>query len=356
MGNGENIERASVMVAMSGGLDSSVAVYLLLQAAYDVCGATMILCEEEEAARKAAEDAKAVCERFGIPHRTIDLRDRFSECVVGPFCDAYLKGATPNPCVMCNKQLKFGVLHQERERLGLDYLATGHYAQIGFEGERWQLLRAADEAKDQSYMLYNMTQGQLKHTLFPLGGLTKREVREVARNLGLECAEAPESQDICFVPDGDYASFIDSRCGGRPAAFAEGNIVDAQGNVLGRHAGLIHYTLGQRKGIGVAAPEPLYVIEKRVAQNELVVGPKKEAVCQSIKVRDVNLIAVPQIEDPMDAQVKTGYRMAPRPAVLQPCGLGEFVVTFREPVPLCARGQAAVFYDGNTVVGGGTIA
>ena len=256
-------EGISVMMAMSGGVDSSVAALLLRQAGHDVRGATMVLRNDQEStcgSSRDVEDARAVCRRLDIPHDAFDLRDRFDAAVIRPFCDAYLGGRTPNPCIDCNRFLKFEALQQRRRAMGLDYVATGHYARRRWDAatERWQLLRASDKSKDQSYVLYHLTQDTLAHMLFPLGELTKGEVREMARAHGFVTAEKPESQDICFVPDGDYAGFIEGRCGA-DTAFSPGEIVDREGRVLGGHAGLIRYTIGQRKGIGVAAREPLYV-------------------------------------------------------------------------------------------------
>lgn len=359
---------ASVMAAMSGGVDSSVCALLLQQAGYDVRGATMVLRGGEVLSDAAegegptcgssrdVEDARAVCRRLGIPHDAFDLRDRFEAAVVRPFCRAYLEGRTPNPCIACNRSLKFEALQKRRRQLGLDYVATGHYARRRWDEATgcWQLLRASDPAKDQSYVLYHLTQDTLAHMLFPLGELTKDEVRELARAHGFVTAEKPESQDICFVPDGDYTGFIAGRCGA-DTAFSPGEIVDREGRVLGEHAGLIRYTIGQRKGIGVAAREPLYVLGKDAFANQLIVGFKDELLSSGVVACDVNLISGGVLEGPREVQVKTHYRQRPVPAVAEQTGPDELTVTFDEPQRAAAPGQAAVLYEGDIVLGGGTI-
>lgn len=359
---------ASVMAAMSGGVDSSVCALLLQQAGYDVRGATMVLRGGEVlgdagkgegstcGSARDVEDARAVCRRLDIPHDAFDLRDRFDAAVIRPFCDAYLGGRTPNPCIDCNRFLKFEALQQRRRAMGLDYVATGHYARRRWDEATgcWQLLRASDPAKDQSYVLYHLTQDTLAHMLFPLGELTKDEVRELARAHGFVTAEKPESQDICFVPDGDYTGFIAGRCGA-DTAFSPGEIVDREGRVLGEHAGLIRYTIGQRKGIGVAAREPLYVLGKDASANRLIVGFKDELLSSGVVACDVNLISGGVLEGPREVQVKTHYRQRPVPAVAEQAGPDELTVTFDEPQRAAAPGQAAVLYEGDIVLGGGTI-
>lgn len=358
----------SVMMAMSGGVDSSVAAALLTEAGYAVTGATMKLfgadvvgpggdsacCSLDD-----VEDARAVCRRLGIPHCTFNFGELFGEAVIDRFCAAYKRGATPNPCIDCNRYLKFEALQRRRRELGLDAVATGHYARRAFDEStgRWQLLRARDGAKDQSYVLYHLTQDTLAHLLFPLGELTKAEVRALARARGFGNAEKAESQDICFVPDGDYAGFIERRCGGidDAVAFQPGEIVDRAGRVLGEHRGLIHYTVGQRKGIGVAAREPLYVFAKDMEANRLVVGTAAEVQVSSVTARDVNFIAVDCLEAPCSVQVKTHYRQRPVAATARQIGPDELAIVFDEPQRACAPGQAAVLYDGEVVIGGGTI-
>lgn len=350
---------SGVMAAMSGGVDSSVCALLLQEAGYAVRGATMVLRDDQKStcgSSRDVEDAREVCRRLGIPHDAFDLRDRFDAAVVRPFCDAYLEGRTPNPCIACNRFLKFASLQQRRRELGFDYVATGHYARRRWDAAtgRWQLLRACDPAKDQSYVLYHLTQDTLAHMLFPLGELTKGEVRELARARGFVTAAKPESQDICFVPDGDYAGFIEGRCGA-DTAFNPGEIVDREGRVLGEHAGLIRYTIGQRKGIGVAEREPLYVLGKDASANRLIVGFRDELLSSGVVARDVNLIGGDAWEAPREVQVKTHYRQRPVAATVEMSGDDELTVVFDELQSSAAPGQSAVLYDGDEVLGGGTI-
>ena len=394
-----DVVSASVIMAMSGGVDSSVAALLLAEEGYAVTGATMKLFGNEALPEGTestccslddVEDAKAVCRRLGVPHYTFNFGDLFGQQVMNRFCNAYLCGSTPNPCIDCNRYLKFDALQRRRAELGLDYVATGHYARRRFDEAtgRWQLLRGVDPAKDQSYVLYHLTQDALAHMLFPLGELTKSQVRKLARENGFVNAEKPESQDICFVPDGDYVAFIERRVAGRnaggidgapsdwfcsgsncaenapsssfssdaAAAFQPGPIVDREGRLIGQHRGLIHYTIGQRKGIGVAAPEPLYVYAKNTAENQLVVGTASEVLVRGVKARDVNLIATAELPEPTPVQVKTHYRQTPVEAVAQQTGPDELSITFAASQRAAAPGQAVVLYQDDLVVGGGTIA
>lgn len=387
---GKALAGGSVLAAMSGGVDSSVATLLLCREGLAVTGATMKLFGNDTVAGARdtwdameagaanacglastccslddVEDARAVCRRLGVPHYTFNFGDLFGRQVIGRFCAAYLGGTTPNPCIDCNRYLKFEALQRRRRELGLDYVATGHYARRRFDEAtgRWQLLRARDGAKDQSYVLYHLTQDSLAHMLFPLGDLTKDEVRELAREHGFVNADKAESQDICFVPDGDYVGFIERQvCGAegtdasQPPAFQPGPIVDRTGKVLGTHRGLIHYTVGQRKGIGVAASEPLYVFAKDVETRRLVVGTAAEVLVCGVTVRDLNLIAVERFKEPRAAQVKTHYRQRPVAATVKQVADDELAVTFAVPQRAAAPGQAAVLYDGDVVLGGGTIA
>jgi tRNA-specific 2-thiouridylase len=360
----------SVIAAMSGGVDSSVAAARLVEAGASVVGATMKLFDNDALACDApsgccsledVEDARLVCLRLGVEHFTFNFKGAFGRDVMDKFCTSYIEGRTPNPCIDCNRYLKFEALQRRRVEMNADFVATGHYARTRYNDAsgRFELLRAVDGAKDQSYVLYHLTQDQLAHMVFPLGELTKPEVRELARALELETAEKPESQDICFVPDGNYAAFIQNRFGERSrVAFEPGEIVDMQGRVLGQHQGLVYYTPGQRKGIGVAAPAPLYVFAKDVVNNRLVVGFKDEVCVRGVRIGDVNFVSAASFEAGASVQVKTHYRSKMVDARVYQYGKGdtcELEIIFDEPQMSCAPGQAAVLYEGEKVLAGGTI-
>lgn len=348
---------------MSGGVDSSVAAKLLVDAGYDVLGATMKLFDSdgvilEEGSRTCCslddvEDARSVAFGLGVPYRVLNYTATFGSCVIDRFCEAYLTGLTPNPCIDCNRYLKFEALQQRRRELGYDYVATGHYARRAFNEDtgRYELRRGLDPKKDQSYVLYHLTQDQLAHMLFPVGELTKDEVRQVAHEAGFGNADKLESQDICFVPDGDYASFIEEHTG---TSLEPGEIVLTDGTVLGTHQGLARYTIGQRKGLGVAAGEPLFVLRKDVEQNRLVVGFANETGTTTVLADDVNLISVESLDEPLRVEAKVNYRAVSRPATAT-MENGLLRVVFDEPVRAVAPGQALVMYQGDVVVGGGTI-
>ncbi len=352
-----------VLCAMSGGVDSSVAAQLLVDAGYDVMGVTMklfdndgIFLDEENrtcCSLDDVEDARSVAVRLGIPYHVFNYKGKFETCVIARFCEGYLRGETPNPCIDCNRFLKFEALQQRRKELGYDYVATGHYARRVFNEElgRFELHRGADPKKDQSYVLYHVTQNQLAHMLFPLGELSKDEVRKVAHAAGLRNADKLESQDICFVPDGDYAAFIEQHM---QTSFKPGPILDEEGNQLGVHQGLVRYTLGQRKGLGVAAGSPLFVLEKDMQRNALIVGPASSLGVHEVIADDINLITFDSLDEPVEVQAKVNYRARPQQATAV-IAEGILRVTFDEPIRSAAPGQAIVLYQGDVVVGGATI-
>ena len=356
---------SKIVVAMSGGVDSSVAAYLLKEQGHNVVGLTMDLfdipggkCEGAEAKGccgwKAKEDAARVAASLKIPHFVVDLRKEFSQAVVEDFCGEYALGRTPNPCIRCNEQIKFRALVDRARNLGADVIATGHYARLDHDliSNRWVLRKGVDGAKDQSYFLYSLTQAQLAAALFPVGELTKTEVRRIASRLGLAVAERPESQEICFVPDNDYARFVSGRC---PETLAPGPILDVSGRILGTHKGILHYTIGQRKGMGVAAKHPLYVLAIDPVNRAVVVGPNNKLFKKGLLVEKLSFVAIKALESPLELKVRLRYRHREAPAVVSPERGGLARVVFKEAQRAITPGQSAVFYDGDRVVGGGII-
>lgn len=342
-----------VLIGMSGGVDSAVAAAVLKESGLDPVGCTMRLFDKGEDPLAEARDAAAVCEKLGIPHTVPDLREIFECEIIGNFTAEYLAGRTPNPCIVCNRVVKFGQMLDIARENGCVRIATGHYATVQKDGERYLLLRPKDRAKDQTYVLYHLTQEQLAHTLFPLTGLTKEEVRAVAEKYGFANARKKDSQDICFVPDGDYAAFIEAVTG-IPAV--PGNYIAPDGTVLGRHKGLIHYTVGQRKGLGIALGKPAFVLEKRADTGEVVLDTDEHKLfCRRVFVENVSFIPFDTLTAPLAAEVKLRYRHTEQPAILHPLADGKVLVEFNQPQRAPSPGQAAVFYDGDTVLGGGTI-
>ncbi len=364
---------------MSGGVDSSTVAAMLRAEGRNVIGLTMQLWNQRRLAGYKGMpesvqgrccsiddvyDARRVAETLGIPYYVVNHEERFERDVVRPFVEEYLAGRTPIPCSLCNNHLKFDQLLIVAQQIGADRIATGHYAQVAFDKQlnRWLLKRPADKSKDQTYFLFGLTQEQLSRTLFPLGGMTKLEVRELARRHGLVIAEKPDSQEICFVPGGDYKRFLEaylSEQGNKPQEIAGemvgGEMVTTGGQVIGEHDGVHNFTVGQRKGLGVATGSPLYVIQIKNDTRQVVVGKDAELYSRTLRARRVNLISTAELPEPKRIAVKIRHKHQPAPAIIESAGPDEVRVTFDEPQRAITPGQAAVFYDGDIVVGGGWI-
>lgn len=340
-------------IAMSGGVDSSVAAYFMQRAGYDCIGGTMRLWEQEQTENNL-QDAKMVADRLGIPFLVLDVTAQFREKVVDSFICAYESGSTPNPCIECNRYIKFDVLLRHALSIGCDYIVTGHYAQIRQDPRsgRFLLWKAADTAKDQTYFLSCLNQFQLSHTKLPLGALTKEQVRSIARAQGFLNARKRDSQDICFIPDGDYAAFMRRYTG---KDYPAGDFLDLRGKVVGKHCGAYAYTLGQRKGLGIALGEPVYVCSKDMEKNTVTVGPNEALFSTTLRARDWNWLPFPALKEPMRVTAKARYRHLEQPASVYPEENGCARVEFDEPQRAMTPGQAVVLYDGDLVVGSGTI-
>ena len=352
-----------VFVAMSGGVDRSVAALLLQQAGHKIFGVNLRMFHNEDLGQSPgktccsladAEDAGLVARRLGAPFYVFDVSQVFRSTVIRDFIEEYQNGRTPNPCAVCNRTVKFGALLDRVRVLGADYLATGHYARVEQDAAtgRYLLKRGLDRSKDQSYFLYMLTQEQLAHTLFPLGGLEKTQVRQLAEAHGLVNAHKHDSQDICFVPDGDYAAFIE-RTVGSPSL--PGNFVDQKGQVLGHHRGIIRYTHGQHKGLGLSTSEPLYVLEKDAVSNTIRLGPDSDLWSQTLTAEQFNWVSIPEPTEPIAVTVKTRYSQREAAAIARSLPGGRCQVTFEEPQRAITPGQAVVLYQEEIVVGGGTI-
>jgi tRNA-specific 2-thiouridylase len=345
------------IIAMSGGVDSSVAAALMLRQGYQCVGVTLKLFKGESACCSLADvnDARNVAFNLGMDHYVLNFTDEFDRQVVRRFVETYEKGATPNPCIDCNRYIKFNLLLLRTLQLDFDLVVTGHYARISRDSAsgRYLLHKALDDKKDQSYVLYCLTQAQLERSRFPLGELTKSEVRKIAEEKNFVNAGKSESQDICFVPDGDYGSFIESYTG---KTYPPGDILDLEGKVIGRHRGLIRYTIGQRRGLGVAANVPVYVASKSTADNTVTLGTDNALLSKSLSANDINLIACEDLKKPMRVMVKTRYLQEAQSAVAEQTGEDTLHIEFDSPQRAITAGQAAVMYDGDIVVGGGTIA
>lgn len=359
-----NMTQKSALIAMSGGVDSSVAALLMQKVGYDCIGVTMKLFDNEDVgvsreksccSLSDVDDARSVTTRLAIPYYVVNFAENFKEKVIEPFVCAYERGFTPNPCIDCNRYLKFKKLYQRASELDCDYIVTGHYVRLGYDQthKRYTLSKAIDSHKDQSYVLYFLTQEQLAHAQFPLGNLTKEEVRAYAEEYGLVTAHKQESQDICFVQTGDYADFIENY---RHKPSQPGPIVTKEGLKVGEHKGLIRYTIGQRRGLGVAYKEPLFVCSKDVSTNTLIVCTADQLHTKSILVDEVNWVSIAGIEDKLECQVKVRYSSQPQLAqLIKGKDETQVKVVFAQEIPGAACGQAAVFYNGNLVLGGGII-
>ncbi len=356
------MQEKKALIGMSGGVDSSAAALLMQRAGYACIGATMRLFDNSMLGGQEStccsledvEDARSVARRMGIPFYVFNFKDDFEEKVIADFVRCYEQGLTPNPCIQCNRHLKFDRLLRRAQELGCDTVVTGHYAQIRQEPEtgRYLLFRAADRSKDQTYMLYSLTQEQLAHTQFPLGGLTKAEVRQIAEEAGFVNARKHDSQDICFVPDGDYVAFMQRYTG---KTYPQGDFLDLSGKVVGRHKGAVCYTLGQRKGLGIALGAPVYVCAKDMTRNTVTVGPNEALFARSLKADNWNWFPFPTLTAPMAVTAKARYTQLDQPATVYPEEGGLARVVFDQPQRALTPGQAVVLYNGDAVVGGGTI-
>lgn len=353
-----------VVVGMSGGVDSSVAAWLLKEQGYEVIGVTMQIWQDEDhfaeaenggcCGLSAVEDARRVAERLEIPYYVMNFKREFKENVMDYFVAEYLKGRTPNPCIACNRYVKWESLLRRSLEIGADYIATGHYARIErLSNGRYAIRNSVTAAKDQTYALFNLTQEQLAHTLMPVGAYTKEEIRAIAEDIGLMVAHKKDSQEICFIPDDDYAGFIDRECGSLVPP--PGNFVSMQGEILGRHKGITHYTVGQRKGLGIALGYPVFVTEIRPETNEVVLGSNEDVFTDRLYANRLNFMSLPDIREDTELVAKIRYSHAGSRCVVRRTAEDEICCEFQEPVRAVTPGQAVVLYDGEYVVGGGII-
>lgn len=358
-------QKKKVLMAMSGGIDSTVAAMLLLEQGYEIEGVTFRTfdnisraCMEKEKGCCSVDslfEAKRMADELGFTHRILDIRREFREAIVGNFIDEYLHGRTPNPCVLCNSDIKWGKLLDLADELGCDYLATGHYARIGWQAGRYYLRKGVDAAKDQTYFLWTLTQDNLARTLFPLGGLTKPEVRQIAFDHGYEkLSKKGESQEICFIPDNDYRTFLRQEVKGYDEKYGPGDFVDTSGRKLGTHRGFPNYTIGQRKGLGIALGQPMFVVAIRPEDNTVVLGKKEELQGKTFYAKQINAMKYAPIPDGLEVTAKIRYRNEGGSACLYPEG-DRLRVVFHDTMDSITPGQSAVFYEGDDVVGGGII-
>lgn len=354
------MNQEKIIVGLSGGVDSSVAAYLLKQQGYEVVGVTMVNFHEKNlsegevsATEKIVQDAAKVAEFLGIEHHVVDFSEEFKEQVMDYFTGEYLAGRTPNPCVICNRKIKWKAMMEKGKELGADLMATGHYARIlQLENGRYTLKMSATAAKDQTYALCNLTQDQLQRTRMPLGEYTKDEIRAIAAKIGLPVAEKADSMEICFIPDDDYAGFIREHTG---VEVPEGNYVNTSGEVLGKHKGIIHYTIGQRKGLNLAMGHPVFVCAIRPETNEVVIGENEDIFKKELRCDHLNAMSVAEFETGMEVMAKIRYHHKGAEAIIEKLGEDELLVRFKEPQRAITPGQAVVFYKEDYVVGGGLI-
>ena len=350
----------NVLIAMSGGVDSSTAAFLMLQAGFDCAGATMRLCDHallgyaEATPSDDLKDAQNIAGRLGIPFYAFDNTAEFRTQVVDRFIRCYENGGTPNPCVDCNRHLKFDVFLQKALSMGFSHIATGHYAKISHDpvSGRYLLCKAADHTKDQSYFLACLSQEQLSHVYFPLGNLTKEQVRQIAEEQGFINARKRDSQDICFIPDGDYKAFMERYTGKQ---YPAGDFLDVNGNVVGKHSGAVGYTIGQRKGLGIALGEPAYVCHKDMEKNTVTVGSNEALFHNTLRAENWNWVSIAELTEPLRCKARVRYRHTEQPAAVYPEENGFARVEFDEPQRAITAGQAVVLYDGDIVIGTGTI-
>lgn len=350
------MENKKVLLGMSGGVDSSVSALLLKEEGYDVIGATLELFAGSSCCNiNTYIDAKNVCKSIGIPHFTYNYKDEFKCRVIDNFIEEYSNQRTPNPCIQCNKYMKFGFMWEKAKELGCNYLATGHYAKTEYSEKygRWILKKSKAGRKDQSYVLWNMPKDLIQHVVFPLADFeSKDEIREIAREYHLKVANKPDSEDICFIPDGDYKKFLENNSDLKPI---NGNIVNLKGEVLGKHTGLYKYTIGQRKGLGISYSEPLFVIGFNKNKNELIVGTEKETYKKEMLVKDINLLLMDELKEKMEVEIKTRYSSKEERATIEMAENNMIKVIFDNPIQRITPGQSAVFYIDDIVLGGGII-